>query len=381
MELRSIEDLGDLRGKRVLLRVDYNVPLAGDRVTDDTRIARSLPTVRELVAAGARVVLMSHLGRPKGSRDPKYSVAPAGRRLAELFGKDVLILPDCVGPALLENLRFHKGEEKNDEAFARGLAELGDVYVNDAFGAAHRAHASVAALAGLRPCAAGRLMQEEISALSRVRDRPVAPLVLVMGGAKVADKIPLIRNFLDRVARVVIGGAMAYTFLAAKGVAIGTSRFEAESVETTREILARAGDRLVLPVDHRCAAGPDGAGAPVVSEGAVPDGLMGLDIGPRSEATFAAAVRGAGTVVWNGPMGVFEKPAFASGTRAVAAAIATLPPGTPRVVGGGDTVAAVESLGFAGKVGHVSTGGGASLEFLGGDELPGVTALRKDTGR
>jgi phosphoglycerate kinase len=393
--LRSIEDLGDLRGKRVLLRVDYNVPLDGDRVTDDTRIARSLPTVRELVAAGARVILMSHLGRPKGSRDPKYSVAPAGRRLAELLGRDVLVLPDCIGPevlaavstlrdgeiALLENLRFYKGEEKNDGSFAKSLADLGDVYVNDAFGAAHRAHASVAALAALRPCAAGRLMQEEIFALSKVRDRPGAPLVLVMGGAKVADKIPLIRNFLDRAARIVIGGSMAYTFLSAKGAGVGASRFEADSVATAKEILAVAGDRMVLPGDHRCAAGPDAPGAPVVREGAVPEGLMGLDIGPRSEGVFAAAIRGAGTVVWNGPMGVFEKPAFASGTRAVAAAIAGLAPGTLRVVGGGDTVAAVEALGFAGKLGHVSTGGGASLEFLGGSELPGVTALRKDAGR
>jgi phosphoglycerate kinase len=393
--LPSIEKLGRLEGKRVLVRVDFNVPLEGGQVTDDTRIVRSLPTIRELLEKGARVVLMSHLGRPKGAPEPKYSVAPAGKRLSELLGRPVLNLPACIGPevkaaidllrngevALLENLRFHKGEEKNDQAFAKSLAELGDCYVNDAFGAAHRAHASVAAIASMLPSAAGRLLEEEITALSRVRDRPVAPLVLILGGAKVEDKIPLIRNFLDRADRILIGGGMAYTFLKMKGVEIGASRFEAEAAETAKEILAKAGAKVVLPSDHRCLPSIEAEGEPTVCAGAVPAGLMGLDIGPRSEKEFAGAIRGAGTVIWNGPMGVFEKPALSKGTKAVAAAVAGLGPRTLRVVGGGDTVAAVSELGYAGKVGHVSTGGGASLEFLGGDELPGITALKGGAAR
>jgi phosphoglycerate kinase len=310
----------------------------------------------------------------------------------------VKFLPDCIGPevkagveelgegeaALLENLRYHKGEEKNDAALAQGLAELGDVYVNDAFGAAHRAHASVAALAGLLPGAAGRLMEEELAALSKVRDEPADPLVLILGGAKVADKIPLIRNFLGRAKRIVIGGGMAYTFLKVQGADIGGSRFEADVADTAKTLLAEAaekGSSIVLPVDHRCAASVEATTVEQTCAGAVPAGLMGLDIGPETEKSFAAAIAGAGSVIWNGPMGVFETPAFAGGTRAVANAVAALPADTPRVVGGGDTVAAVEEMGVARKVGHVSTGGGASLEFLGGDDLPGVAALRQGPAR
>ncbi|MHC4471377.1 MAG: phosphoglycerate kinase [Planctomycetota bacterium] len=392
MKLPTIDDLGEVRGKRVLVRVDFNVPLKDGAVADDRRIVRALPTVRKLLDGAARVILMSHLGRPKGAADPALRMDPVAARAGELLGREVSKLDDCVGPdvlarveemgdgdvVLLENLRFHAGEKKNDPDFAAGLTELAELFVNDAFGTAHRAHASVVGVAGRVPSAAGFLLQEEIRALSGVRDDPAQPLVLVFGGAKVSDKIPLIRNFLSTAARVLIGGGMAYTFLRAEGATIGRSRLEEGLLETAGEILGEARDRgieVLLPGDHRCGPGLESDTAPTVHARDVPQGLMGLDIGPESERAFAAAVAGAGAVIWNGPMGVFERPEYLSGTRAVADAVVALGDNVPRVVGGGDTAAAVEALGVADRVGHVSTGGGASLEFLGGAELPGVAAL------
>jgi phosphoglycerate kinase len=395
MKLPTIDDLGEVRGKRVLVRVDFNVPLSGGDVADDRRIVRALPTVRKLVEGGARVVLMSHLGRPKGEPDRALRMDPVAARASELLGCPVAKLDDCVGPdvearvgelgdgdvVLLENLRFHGGEKKNEPAFAAGLTALADLFVNDAFGTAHRAHASVVGVAGQVPSAAGYLLEEESRVLGKVRDDPVAPLVLVFGGAKVSDKIPLLRGFLGTAARFVIGGGMAYTFLKAAGVGIGASRVEEDLLETAREILEEARERgveVVLPGDHRCGPSLDSADAPSIHAGDVPEGLMGLDIGPESERTFAAALAGAGTVIWNGPVGVFERPEYLPGTRAVADAVVALGDAVPRVVGGGDTAAAVEILGVADRVGHVSTGGGASLEFLGGADLPGVVALLGD---
>jgi phosphoglycerate kinase len=388
----SVRDL-DVRGKRVFLRVDFNVPLEGGRVADDTRVRAALPTLRLLLEGGARVVAASHLGRPKGKPNPAYSLRPVAARLAELLGRPVAIADDCIGPAveerarglapgdvlLLENLRFHPEEEKNDPAFARSLAALADLYVDDAFGAAHRSHASVAALAGLLPrAAAGLLMDAEIAALGRLRDRPDAPYVALLGGAKVSDKIDLIAKLMERTQAILVGGAMAYTFLKAAGTGVGGSRVEADRLEAAGAIAARArerGVRLVLPVDHVVAAGPE-AGLPheATPGPAIPDGRVGLDIGPRTRDAFAAEIRAARTVFWNGPLGLFEVPPYDAGTLAAARAIAEARPFS--VVGGGDSVAAVTRLGLADRFSHVSTGGGASLEFLSGLTLPGVAALQ-----
>jgi phosphoglycerate kinase len=364
MRLPRIEDLGELRGRRVLVRVDLNVPLdAAGRVTDDRRIAHALPTIRVLKSAGARVTVM---------------LAP------DCVGDEVvaltLALPEG-GVLLLENLRFHAGEKACDPAFSDALARNGDLYVNDAFGAAHRAHASTTGVPARLPSAAGRLIVAEIEALGAVRDDPPRPLVLVFGGAKVSDKIPMIRHFLDRADHVLVGGGMAYTLLAADGVAVGGSRVETDLLDVAREILGSArsgGIDVVLPVDHVCAA-EIRDGAPVSERDIVPDGMMGLDIGPRSRDAFRRALAGARAVIWNGPMGVFEIPAFAEGTRAVAQAIADLGDAVTRVVGGGDSAAAVEALCLSGSVGHVSTGGGASLAFLGGEELPAIAALARSS--
>jgi len=394
IRLPSIEDLGSLRGKRVLCRVDFNVPISAGIVGVDRRIVRALPTIRELLHRGARVVLMSHLGRPKDEPDPALRLDPVARRLSERLGTTVTKLDECVGPVaeegvaamgesgvvLLENLRFHRGEKQNDPEFAAALASLADCYVDDAFGVVHRAHASVVGVPALLPSAAGHLLFEEIAVLSHVRDEPVKPVVLILGGAKVAEKIPLVRNFLDKADRVLIGGGMAYTFLRAAGRSIGASRLEEDLIGTARELMESARDAgidLLVPEDHACAASLDAEDA-VVIEGDVPDGLMGLDIGPTAAARYAEAISGAGTVIWNGPMGVFENPAFLSGSRAVAEAVAALGDGVLRVVGGGDTSAAVEAVGLEDEVGHVSTGGGATLEFLGGSELPGVVALLRE---
>jgi phosphoglycerate kinase len=382
----------DLSGKRVFLRVDFNVPLDGGRITDDTRIAAALPTIQCCLKGGAAVVLASHLGRPKGKPDPKYSLGPVAARLEELLGQPVPLLPDCVGPdveasvrqlgpgqvALLENLRFHAEEEANDEVFARALAGLADVYVDDAFAAAHRAHASIEAITRfLRPAAAGLLMSRELAALGRISERPERPVWAILGGAKVSDKLALVERLLARVDGLLVGGGMAFTFLASLGHGIGRSLFEPDRLDAARAVLEQARGRgvpLRLPVDVVVAAGVDDApGARTVGVREIPADLMGLDIGPATVAQFGAALTGARTVLWNGPMGVFEKEAFAAGTLGVARAVAAC--GAFSVIGGGDTIAAIHAANVASRIGYISTAGGAFLEFLEGRVLPGVAAL------
>lgn len=387
-------DLGHLAGVRTFVRVDFNVPLADGRVTDDTRLVEALPTLRELVAAGARVLLASHCGRPKATRNLKYSLRPAAERLAELLGQPVAFAEDCIGPAaeqvaaslpeggvaVLENLRFHAGEEANDPAFADALAALATAYVDDAFGSAHRAHASVVGVpARLARKAAGRLLVREVAALGKLLGEPDRPFVAVVGGAKIEGKIDTLENLLPRLDRLVVGGGMANTFLAAQGFALQTSLVESERIDTARDILARAaarGTQVVLPVDLVVTDSFDQpARIETVGVDAIPAGMMALDVGPASRVRFAAAIADAGTVFWNGPMGVFEKPAFAAGTLAVAEAVAACSGFT--VLGGGETVAAANLAGVAAAMSHVSTGGGASLELLAGLELPGVAALAR----
>ncbi len=391
MALRSVNDL-DLAGKRVLLRADLNVPLEGTRITDDTRIRESLPTLRLCLAKGARVLVASHLGRPKGTRNDKYSLAPVAARLGELLGKPVRLAPDCVGPEvermagelasgeviLLENTRFHAGEEKNDPALAEQMAKLADVFVNDAFGAAHRAHVSTVGVAERIPeVAAGLLMQKEVDALGRLLSNPEKPFCVVIGGAKVSDKMGVIRHLLGVVDEFLIGGAMAYTFLKAQGIAVGDSLVENDRLDDALAILKAAKEKGVaihLPVDHIIASAPDAP--PATTPGvAIPDGQKGFDIGPQSVVLYQARVANAKTILWNGPMGLFENPAFAQGTRAVADALAAS--SAFHVVGGGDSVAALNQTGLADRIAHVSTGGGASLEFLEGRELPGIKALQR----
>ncbi|HEV8663878.1 MAG TPA: phosphoglycerate kinase [Candidatus Methylomirabilis sp.] len=385
----SIRDL-DLAGKRVLLRLDLNVPLRDGSVTDDSRIRAALPTIRHALDRGARLLLLSHLGRPKGKPDSALSLAPVAARLGELLGRPVPVARDCVGEEvaaaaarmrpgdvlMLENSRFHAGDERNDEAFSRALAALCDVYVNDAFGAAHRAHASTVGVIRFAPvAAAGFLLERELTYLGQVLETPRRPFVAILGGAKVSDKIGVIRNLLTRVDALLIGGAMAYTFLAAQGIPVGASRVEADRLEVARDILARARPgRLCLPSDHVIAERVE-ASAPtgVVPLRGIPAGWMGLDIGPETIAQFAEEIGRAGTIFWNGPLGVFELPPFRAGTMAVAAAVAASR--ATSVIGGGDTVAAVKVAGVADRMTHLSTGGGASLEFLEGKELPGIAAL------
>lgn len=390
MNKKTIRDI-DLAGKKVLVRVDYNVPMDGGNITDDTRVRATLPTLRHLLAAGAAVILASHLGRPKGSPAPEFSLAPVAKRLSDLLGQEVLFAADCVGPAaeapakalrpgqvlMLENLRFHKEEEKNDPEFARRLAALADTYVNDAFGVSHRAHASVEGITKYLPAAAGFLLEKEIDFLSRAVINPPHPYVAIIGGAKVSDKIGVIANLLAKVDTLIIGGGMANTFLAAQGRATGKSLVEADKLDLAASLLkeaAQKGVKLLLPVDvvvaDRFAAD---ASARVVGVDAIPADWMALDIGPASCAAFAAALSGARLIVWNGPMGVFEMDAFAKGTTAVAAAVASS--GAVSVIGGGDSVAAIEKAGLQDKISHISTGGGASLEFLEGKVLPGIAAL------
>ena len=386
MAKRSVSSL-DARGKRVLVRVDFNVPLNGAEVVDDTRIRAAIPTIQLLRDGGAKVILMSHLGRPKGESNPKYSVAPAANRLGELLGVSVPVMtldraaaavaamhPGAV--VMLENLRFHPGEEANDPALAQALAGLADVYVNDAFGAAHRAHASVVGVAERLPSYSGLLLEREVEVLTRLLRTAEHPFAAVIGGAKVSDKLAVIRHLLERIDVLVIGGGMANTFLLAQGREIGTSLAEPTQVPEAQAVLALATKRdvtVLLPIDVVVAPSIEAATGTVVSVGAIPADAAIFDIGPATVESYASAIRGAKTVFWNGPMGVFERPAFAAGTLGVAQAVAEVDGFT--VVGGGDSVAAIEQAGLADRIDHVSTGGGASLELLEGRVLPGVAAL------
>jgi phosphoglycerate kinase len=382
----SIKDL-DLKNKRLFIRVDFNVPLApgGQEISSDKRIKASLPTIKYALEQGAGLVLASHLGRPKGKPNPEMSLKPVAKRLEKLLGKPVKMAPDCVGPAveamkpapgeilLLENLRYHAEEEKNDPAFAKQLASLCDLYVNDAFGSAHRAHASTVGMIQFVPqAAAGLLMDKELEYLGKATTNPARPCIAILGGAKVSDKIEVIQNLLKFVDKLLIGGAMAYTFMKAQGKPTGNSLVEADKVDLAKEILAVSREKILLPVDHVVAAEvKEGAANNAVK--VIAEGLMGLDIGPRTVEAFSAEIAKAKTIIWNGPMGVFEKPPFDKGTVALAKAVAES--GAISVVGGGDSEKAIKSAGVADKISHISTGGGASLEFLSGIELPGVAAL------
>jgi len=390
MAKMTVRDIG-LAGKKVLMRVDFNVPLDDGNITDDTRIRAALPTIRYVLEQGASLVLMSHLGRPKGEVKPELSLAPAAKRLGELLGAPVKQLDDCVGPGveaavakmepgdvvLLENLRFHPEEKKNDAGFAKRLAALGDVYVNDAFGTAHRAHASTEGVtAHLQPAAAGFLLEKEIDYFTAALEKPEHPFVAVMGGVKVSDKIGVIENLLDKIDCLIIGGAMTYTFLKAMGGEVGSSKLEEDKVDTARRILELAKEKnveLLLPTDHLVADEFSETANTQIVEGDIPGGWMALDIGPESTRAFVEKLKNAKLVVWNGPMGVFEMAPFAGGTRAVAQALAGS--AATSIIGGGDSVAAVKQAGLSDKMSHISTGGGASLEFLEGKTLPGVAAL------
>jgi phosphoglycerate kinase len=387
---KSVQDI-EVKGKRVLVRCDFNVPLKDGVITNDKRIVAAMPTIEYLMKQGARVILCSHLGRPKGEPDPAFSLAPVAKRLTELAGKPVAIAADVVGAdakakaaaladgdvMLLENVRFEKGETKNDPALSKEFASLADIFVNDAFGSAHRAHASTAGVADDLPAVCGFLIQKEIQFMGGALEQPKHPFVAILGGAKVSDKIGVITNLLDKVDTLIIGGGMAYTFLKAQGCSIGKSLCEEDRLEDAKKMLADAkakGVRFLLPEDHRAAREfNENAESVEVCACDIPADMMGMDIGPKSEVLFADAVKDAATVIWNGPMGVFEFPQFAHGTEEVARAIAASK--AISIIGGGDSVAAVTKLGFADQMSHISTGGGASLEFLEGKELPGIACL------
>ena len=388
---KTVEDI-DVSGKKVLVRCDFNVPLDADgNITDENRIVGALPTIKYLIKNNAKVILCSHLGRPKGEFNMKYSLAPVAKRLSEKLGKEVKLAKDVIGDSakelvaglkdgdvmLLENVRFHAEEEKNDPAFAKALSEFADIFVNDAFGTAHRAHASTAGVANYLPAVSGYLIKKEIDFMGKALSNPDRPFVAILGGAKVKDKIGVINNLLEKVDAIVIGGGMAYTFIKAMGGSIGKSLLDEERLDYCKEILAKAKDKgvkLLLPVDNVVADDfSNDANFKVVDSMAIPDDFQGMDIGPKSIEQFKETILAAKTIVWNGPMGVFEMPNFAKGTIAVAQMVADADATT--IIGGGDSAAAVEQLGFADKMSHISTGGGASLEFLEGLELPGIACL------
>jgi len=393
MAIRTVDQI-ELKGKRVFIRVDFNVPQdEKNNITDDTRILLSLPTIRFASEAGGKVILASHLGRPKGKRDPKFSLAPVAERLSQLLGKKVALAPDCIGEevqkqigemkggeiALLENLRFHPEEEKNEEAFSRALASLCDVYVDDAFGAAHRAHASTEGMTRfVKTVAAGFLMMKEMGSLEKALVSPPKPYVAILGGAKVSDKIGVIQNLLDKVTTLLIGGGMAYTFLKAEGFQVGKSLVEEDQMGFSLNLLEKSKGKIkfLLPSDHIAAERMDiQAKREIVKNDKIPSGWVCLDIGPETVKAFSEEIKLAKTIVWNGPMGVFEMAPFSQGTFAVARAIANS--SAFSIVGGGDSVSAVNKAGVADRISHISTGGGASLEFLEGKKLPGIEALRK----
>ena len=388
---KSVEDI-DVAGKRVLVRCDFNVPFDGEgNISDPKRIDEALKTIRYLLDHHAKVILCSHLGRPKGEFNPKYSLAPVAEYLSKVLGQPVQMAKDVIGDsakaicaslkegeaALLENVRFHKEEEKNDPEFSKALASLAEIYVNDAFGTAHRAHASTAGVAAYLPAVCGYLIQKEITVMGNALANPKRPFIAILGGAKVSDKIGVINNLLDKVDTLIIGGGMAYTFMKALGYSIGTSICEDDKLDLAQEMMAKAKDKNVkflIPLDNVVADKYDeNANHQIADSDQIPDGWMGLDIGPKTQELFTSALKGAGTVVWNGPMGVSEWKNFAAGTVAVAKAVAES--GAVSIIGGGDSAAAVEQLGFADKMTHISTGGGASLEFLEGLELPGIACL------
>ena len=391
MNKKTIEDIA-VAGKKVLVRCDFNVPLDENKnITDENRLNGALPTIKYLVAQGAKVILCSHLGRPKGEFNEKYSLKPVAKRLSEMLGQEVKMAADVIGDSakalvadlkdgevmLLENVRYHKEEEKNDAEFSKKLAEFADVYVNDAFGTAHRAHASTAGVADYIPAVCGYLIQKEIEIMGGALSNPERPFVAILGGAKVSDKIGVIENLLEKVDYLIIGGGMAYTFLKAKGYEIGTSICEDEKLDLARSLMEKAqakGVELLLPIENVCASEfSNDAERKVVPSDNIPSDFMGMDIGPKTIELFSEVITKAKTVIWNGPMGVFEFSNFAEGTKAVAKAVAES--GAITIIGGGDSAAAVEQLGYADKMTHISTGGGASLEFLEGIELPGIAAL------
>jgi phosphoglycerate kinase len=387
MNKKTVKDI-DLKGKRVLMRVDFNVPMQDGKVTDDKRIKASLPTIQYVLDQGASLILMSHLGRPKNGPDPVFSLRAASQVLSSLLNKPVKMAPDCVGPEvenmakalkpgevlMLENTRFHAGEEKNDPGLAKQMASLGEVYVNDAFGSAHRAHSSTEGVAHFLPAVSGFLMEQELEYLGRATSNPEHPYIAILGGAKISDKIAVVENLLTKCDKLIIGGGMANTFLAAKGYDMQDSLVEAGSVDMAKSSMSKAGNKLLLPVDAVIADKFEAeANSKVVDVDKVPAGWRIMDIGPKSIEAFKAALNGAKLIVWNGPMGVFEMPKFAEGTFAIAKLLAAS--GATTVIGGGDSASAVKRAGVAKQMTHVSTGGGASLEFLEGKELPGVAAL------